>query len=306
MPFRPTTFVGRPLTDLLDAVAVMESGLVRSSDVRLFDGQTTWPTVAGDARLPDDMSQVDLPGIILDEYLGGGGQGCVFAGRMAATGKLVAVKLLSQGRAVREALLAGRVRHPNVLRVLRAQPAGKYWIVLMELIRGTELGRTLPTDLRSCLRHLADAIRAVAEARLVHRDVKPANVLLRTPDANPVLVDFGLAIDLGSRDEEEMDVSGTPLFLPPEAWRHEKPTSAWDAYALGITAAIISGVKLPTVDGVGSLRPVKLDRRFDQAIEHGLGQIADRAVAEWSSELIQDDPQRRLAALRNAADQLAA
>jgi serine/threonine protein kinase len=306
MLFRPAAFAGRPLPELVAALNRLDPGSLSTADVRLFDGRTTVATAGGDARLPADHPDVDIPGIILDQYLGGGGQGCVYSGRITATGKLVAVKLLSHGRAVREALLAGRVRHPNVLRVLRAQPAGHYWVVLMELVQGTELGHTRPNDLRGCFIRLADALHAVAAARLVHRDVKPANVLLRSPDAAPVLVDFGLAVDLGSGDEEDAEVSGTPLFLPPEAWRDARPDPAWDAYALGITAATVLGVTLPICEGVGSLRPVKLDGRYDREVSAGLESLKDRRIADWARELIRPEPSRRMAALKSTGDWLAA
>src|SRR5580765_4229906 len=122
MPFRRDAFAGRPLAELLSAVA-----------------RVTAPTVTGNARLPEDHPVIEVPGVMLEQYLGGGGQGCVFSGRVTATGALIAVKLLSHGRAVREALLASRVRHPNVVRVLRAQRAGNYWVLLMELVLGDEL-----------------------------------------------------------------------------------------------------------------------------------------------------------------------
>jgi serine/threonine-protein kinase len=216
------------------------------------------------------------------------------------------VKLLTTRRAVREALLAGRVRHPNVLRVLKAQPAGAYWVVLMELVRGEELGQARPAAVRDCFTRLADALTAVAAARLVHRDVKPSNVLMRSPDAAPVLVDFGLAVDLGAIDEEDAEVSGTPLFLPPEAWRDDRPNPAWDAYALGVTAATVLGVELPGHEGIAALRPAKLNGQFDATIRAALDAVDDRPLAGWVRDLIAGEPADRLAALRSAAGRLAA
>src|SRR5262249_29464691 len=123
MPFRPEAFAGRPLAELLSAVAQLDQGELASADVQLHHLAAAM-TINGNSRLPDDQTTIEIPGVVIEHYLGGGGQGCVFAARIIQTGTLIAVKLLSRGRAVREALLASRVRHPNVLRVLRAQKAG--------------------------------------------------------------------------------------------------------------------------------------------------------------------------------------
>ena len=93
--------------------------------------------------------------------------GWVYAGRVKATNKVVAVKVVGRGSgddplgwgAARRVLLR-RVRHRNVLRVLRAEPAGAFWVVLMELVQGEELarGRLAAGEARICFGQLADAL----------------------------------------------------------------------------------------------------------------------------------------------------
>jgi serine/threonine protein kinase len=306
MPFRPDAFAGRPLAELLSAVARLDAGAITDTDIQLHHHvRVTAPTVTGNARIPEDHPVIEVPGVMLEQYLGGGGQGCVFSGRVTATGALIAVKLLSHGRAVREALLAARVRHPNVVRVLRAQRAGNYWVLLMELVLGDELGTVAPVSPRSCFAKLADALTAVAAARLVHRDVKPANVLMRRPDATPVLVDFGLAVDLGSTQEDDAEVSGTPFFLPPEAWRDARPDPAWDAYALGVTAAVVLGAAPKFPSDLATLRPAKLNGAFDLALRESLTAVEDTTLRDWAGELVAVEPNRRWSALASAARWLA-
>jgi serine/threonine protein kinase len=307
MPFRPDAFAGRPLAELLSAVARLDRGALADNAVQLHHhARMVAPTVTGNTLLADDHPVVDVPGVMLEQYLGGGGQGCVFAGRVMATGALIAVKLLSHGRAVREALLAARVRHPNVLRVLRAQRAGHYWVLLMELVHGDELGAVAPASPRVCFAKLADALTAVAAARLVHRDVKPANVLLRQPDATPVLVDFGLAVDLGStQPEDDAEVSGTPFFLPPEAWRDARPEPSWDAYALGVTAAVVLGAAPKFPGDLATIRPAKLNGTFDLALRDSLTDVEDITLRDWAGALVAPEPHCRWTALASAARWLA-
>lgn len=314
MPFVPAAFVGRPLGELLDAVKPLSPQTVpdlRGGEVRLHHvGVRALPTRTGDTRIPADHPEVDVPGVVLEEYLGGGGQGCVYAGRIVATGKIVAVKLLAGNstRGLREALLAAKVRHPNVLRVLRSQSVGEFCVVIMELVQGVELipGQP-PADPRGCFRQLADAVIALGKARVVHRDVKPANVLVRSADGSPVLVDFGLAVDL--RDgvtDDEAEASGTPFFLAPEAWRELPPNSAWDAYALGVTAAVVLA-RMPSLpDDLMSLRQAKLTGAFDRAVAAALASVADVKLRAWAGVLIGPDEAGRVAALHSASDWLAA
>src|SRR5215510_8996797 len=127
-------------------------------------------TLANDTRLPDEHPDIEIPGVVLENFLGGGAQGWVYAGRVRATDKIVAVKILGRGRGeelawgAREALLCARVRHRNVLRVLRAQPVGAFWVVLMELVQGEELrrGTLAGAEARNCFGALADALLALA------------------------------------------------------------------------------------------------------------------------------------------------
>jgi len=265
-------------------------------------------TLANDTRLPDEHPDIEVPGVVLEHFLGGGAQGWVYAGRVRTTNKIVAVKILARGRdealgwGAREALLCARVRHRNVLRVLRAQPVGAFWVVLMELVQGEELRRgTLSgTEARACFGALADALVALAGSRLVHRDIKPANIILRKPDRSPVLIDFGLAVDLAEQGQNPAELSGTPFYMAPEAWRDAPPDPAWDAYALGVTAAVVLvgppalGRDLPT------LRRAKLSGDFERLLGHGLDQVEDAEMRRWIGRLIVAEPAVRRAALDEA------
>jgi hypothetical protein len=322
--FDPIMLLGRPLPELLDRLARTDpAGCEGRVELYGPDLCTVAPLVTPDHRLystlafgtpaPAAVGDVDLPGVELEEFLGGGGQGCVYVGRVTATGRRIAVKVLragpSAGRAEREAAVGAKVRHYNVLRVFRAERAGGYWVVLMELVLGRELpaGALGSAAARRCFAQLADALHELAERRIVHRDVKPANVLVRSCDASPVLVDFGLAVDLATSDRESVAASGTPFFMAPEALRDARPEPSWDAYALGVTAAVALGAKTPLDAAAwGELRTAKLDGRFEREIVCAVGSVAGPRWAEWIGALIGPQPERRLAALGEARDWTAA
>lgn len=309
--FQPMVYVGRPLPELLVALERLGPAAheaLRTGELRLHHANNATATIA-DCPLPADHPEVTIPGVVLERYLGGGGQGHVYAGRVTATGRIVAVKLLTggPGRGVREAILAARVRHPNVLRVLRAQPAGAAWVVVMEMVVGSELAPSSPpANARECFARLAEAINAVAAARLVHRDVKPANVLVRDADRSPVLVDFGLAVDLHESADDEPEVSGTPMFLPPEAWRDARPDPSWDVYALGVTVAAVMGGGLELSDSLATLRQAKLTGAFDLGLRESLDRVEDPRLRDWAVRLTDSRPARRVDALRGTNELLAA
>lgn len=188
-----------------------------------------------------------------------GGTAVVFKGRHEALGKPVAIKLLTpamgerfslaaQGemsrRLFREALTLARFRHPHIVPVLDAgQTESGIPYLVMEYVDGEDLARRLkrggPMDLKQALGILAQVIEGVDFAHaqgVVHRDLKPGNILIDTlGDAQ--LVDFGLARDdaSGSRLTQSGVALGTPSYMPPEQARgeREKIGTRSDIYSLG-------------------------------------------------------------------------
>jgi serine/threonine-protein kinase len=197
-------------------------------------------------------SAADLAGgrFRVERTLGSGGMGTVHLARDAELGRLVAVKLLADNlasdpafrrRFVREASLAARLSHPNVVTVFDAgEDEGRPFIV-MEYVEGETLADLLhrrgrvPVEEALGLARQAAAGLAHAHAHgLVHRDVKPQNLLLRT-DGTLKIADFGIArsADL-SRLTEHGTVLGTAAYLAPEQADGGEVTPATDVYALGV------------------------------------------------------------------------
>lgn len=146
-----------------------------------------------------------------------------------------AAPLLAEGQAL------ARVRHPNVVTVHGLEEHDGRVGLRMELVRGTTLERELERrgalavdEVARLAADLFGALAAVHAAGVLHRDVKPANVV-RDDDGRWVLADFGLGLRRGLARDGVPRSSGTPMFMPPEALDGAPPDERADVYAAGAT-----------------------------------------------------------------------
>jgi serine/threonine protein kinase len=186
------------------------------------------------------------------EEIGSGGFGRVYRVRDLELEREVAIKVLHPAltadpgvmeRFRREAQLAARLRHPNIVSVYDIQSrAGLQWYV-MELVPGANLAQIVqwegPFRLPRTVRILFEALDALGHAHtlgLVHRDIKPENLLLE-PTGLLRITDFGLALALrGERFAGATSRSGTPQFAAPEQLLGERVDPRTDLYSLGAVA----------------------------------------------------------------------
>ncbi|MBY0232020.1 MAG: serine/threonine protein kinase, partial [Gemmataceae bacterium] len=136
-------------------------------------------------------------------------------------------------RFMREARSAGLLTHPNIVAVFDSGADGESRYIASAFVEGKTLdGKMEPRRAAEIVRKLAEALAYAHKMGVVHRDVKPANVMLRE-DGEPLLMDFGLA---ARADEAAMTVEGqvlgTPAYIAPEQWKGHA-TAASDQYALG-------------------------------------------------------------------------
>ncbi|WP_260462029.1 serine/threonine-protein kinase [Streptomyces lateritius] len=205
------------------------------------------------------MSRVIDGRFELVERLGGGGMGTVWRARDLALHRDVAVKEVRppdpamaehdvegartlRARVLREARALARIDHPNVVTIHHIVDAGEgtYPWIVMELVTGGSLqdrldrGTMTPAEAAGLGRELLSALRAAHARDIEHRDVKPANVLLR-PDGRPVLTDFGIA---AIRESTVLTASGSiigsPDYMAPERIRSVGSGPAADLWSLGM------------------------------------------------------------------------
>ncbi|MEU9018002.1 serine/threonine-protein kinase [Actinomadura sp. NPDC048394] len=184
------------------------------------------------------MADWRLTGFVEERELGRGAQGRVVLARHAETGAPVAIKYLAGGDPAAvaglraEAQMLGRLTSPYVARLFRFVESAEGSAIVMEAVNGASLkavlaehGRLAPEAALLVLKGSLLGLAAAHAVGVVHRDYKPANVVVR-PDGLSKLVDFGVAVLAG-----EGSAAGTPAYMAPEQWRGEAATPATDVYA---------------------------------------------------------------------------
>ncbi len=193
-----------------------------------------------------------VAGHTLHRFLGSGAHGTVYLASPLGSPQRVALKLLSLPAGA-AAVLAERIfldtaaaarslRHPDVVVVHSAGVSGGLCWLAMEPVPGTDLGRytraprLLPEALvlQVCQR-LARALAHAHRLGVVHRDVKPANVLVHWPSNTVKLTDFGLARLADSANTATGLLLGSPAYMAPEQLAGNRATARTDLYALGVT-----------------------------------------------------------------------
>ena len=195
--------------------------------------------------------------------IGRGGMGAVWLGIDKVLEREVALKRIGLlpgadstdlARAEREARLAARLDHPHVVAVFNLVvdvDTGSRWLV-MEYVDGTDLSRLVrehgpltQDDAAPLLRQTADALAAAHAAGIVHRDVKPSNILVDR-DRRAKLTDFGIArIATDPSLTQTGLVTGSPAYLSPEVASGERGDSAVDVWALGATMFYVLSGRTP-------------------------------------------------------------
>jgi serine/threonine protein kinase len=263
----------------------------------------------------------DLGQYELLEELGAGGMGRVFKARHRLMDRVVALKILRDGRLGRptaegrfrqEIRALARLDHANIVRAHDADRAGSVHFLVMEYVEGTDLGRRLrergPVPVAQACAYVRQAAQGLHHAHahgLIHRDVKPANLIL-TPHGQVKVLDLGLALFAPEGPDAGL-VVGTADYMAPEQWEPDGEVDGRaDVYGLGCTLyCLLTG--RPPFDGPGYTTreekrqahvagspPPLLSLRPD--IPLGLVTVVDRMLAK--------DPKARYATPRQVSEAL--
>ncbi|MGI5167586.1 serine/threonine-protein kinase [Spirillospora sp. CA-253888] len=227
--------------------------------------------------------------------LGAGAQGRVVLARHDTAGTVVAIKYLErragdEGEIERlrgEAVLLGRVDDPHVVRLYRFVSAGRGAALIMEAVHGVPLktvlaehGALAPEAALTVLKGSLLGLAAAHGAGVVHRDYKPANVVVR-PDGLSKLIDFGVAAPAGDGGR-----SGTPVYMAPEQWRGEPASPAADVYAATcVFYECVVGERPFSGANVAELRERHLGEPPPvEALPEGLRGLVERGMAKRAED----------------------
>jgi eukaryotic-like serine/threonine-protein kinase len=194
-----------------------------------------------------------IEGFELQKKIGEGGMGAVYLARQISMDRLVALKILRRSlarnsdfvdRFVREARLAGKLDHTNIVRALDVGQSGEYHYLAMEYVDGRNLAAILreqgilpEKEALGLVLQVARALEYAHSREIIHRDVKPDNVMLAS-DGTVKLTDMGLAKQTGAESHltQTGEMLGTPHYVSPEQARGQEDVDIRsDIYALGAT-----------------------------------------------------------------------
>jgi eukaryotic-like serine/threonine-protein kinase len=279
-------------------------------------------TVAGigDAGHPAGVP-IDFGDYELVEEIGRGGQGVVYRARQKSLNRTVALKVIGLGqwatqahlkRFRREAEAAANLDHPCIVPIYEVGEREGSCYFSMKLVEGGELDELARRELlpiRRAVELIAKLARTIDYAHqhgVLHRDIKPGNILL---DANgePHLTDFGLArlLETKSTVTHTMDVLGTPSYMAPEqaSGRNEQLTSATDVYGLGaVFYQLLTGH--PPFAGGTTFETVQLVLDSEPRQPRLWNPKIDRDLATICLKCLEKDPKRRYASALALAEDL--
>lgn len=220
-------------------------------------GLTALP--ADELPIAAELGKALAPSIHIRKRIGRGGMGIVFVGRDESLKREVAIKVLTpdlagdattRARFIREAEAAAAVSHPNIVNIYHVGvlPNSEVPYFVMQYVDGPSMaeaaGRMLPeARVRRVIGEVAAGLAAAHRRGVVHRDIKPGNIVIDGETGRALLLDFGIAAAAASHPTRRSDrltsegsYVGTPVYMSPEIASGEQAIDKSDVYSLGVVA----------------------------------------------------------------------
>jgi predicted Ser/Thr protein kinase len=227
-----------------------------------------------------------FPQLEIVELLGQGGMGVVYLARQPQLDRYVALKILPDEagrdpafaeRFTREAKTLARLNHPNIVSVYDFGQAGGHYFLTMEFVDGMNLRqleqtkRVTPEEALVIIPKICDALQFAHEEGVVHRDIKPGNILI-DKKGRVKIADFGLAKLLGHEQKDlsltgDQAVMGTPHYMAPEQMTSTRTVDhRADIYSLGVVIYEMLTGELPVGRFAVPSKKVQVDVRLDEIV----------------------------------------
>ncbi|MEO8140831.1 MAG: serine/threonine-protein kinase, partial [Gemmatimonadota bacterium] len=220
------------------------------------------PALSQDDPIVRELSTAVAGRYALERELGRGGMGAVYLGRDLKLDRLVAIKVLPPELAVRpelrerflrETRTAASFSHPNIVSVHGVEEIGNLLFFVMTFVEGETLSQRVqrqgPLTVPEATRLLQEVAWALSYAHgrgVVHRDVKPDNILIERATGRAMVMDFGIARSVAASGLTQMgETVGTPHFMSPEQAAGDKLDGRSDLYSLGVVAFYAVTARLP-------------------------------------------------------------
>jgi len=218
-----------------------------------------------------------------------GGSAAVFIAFPRTLKRQIAIKILPKSlltpetaeRFQLEAESAAILSHPNIIPIYEVGETADFLFIAMQLIQGRSLShhikaakkhvlpsrRYIPVETTvTIMAQVLDGLDYAHHQDIIHRDIKPGNILMESRSKRPIILDFGIARVSRGLEQEASTIQGTPIYMPPEQIRNETPDGRADIYASGIMLfeMLVSDIPLPKIDPVDLLflKLEKKDRLF--------------------------------------------
>jgi eukaryotic-like serine/threonine-protein kinase len=258
----------------------------------------------------------------LERELGRGGMGVVYLAREVRLDRLVAIKLLPpdlaaqaslRDRFMREATTAARLSHPYIVPIHAVDEIGGFVFIVMAYVDGETLAQRVasrgplsPEDVTRMLREVSWALAYAHAQGVVHRDVKPANILLERGTQRAMIADFGIArLTQTSGMTAVGELVGTPEFMSPEQASGEPVDGRSDLYSLGVVGFYALSGALPfTAPSAQAVLAQHLTRSAPSVA--ALARGAPRSLSQAIDRCLEKDPAARFPTGEALADGLAA